>query len=62
MTGAGFIELDRVNPNVAVEAAERIAAGEADEAACPLNHGCRLRQALAGAREAAGAARRPAPG
>ena len=35
-----------------LEADTAIVECEADEAACPLNHGCRLRQALAGAREA----------
>ncbi|HAG63853.1 MAG TPA: Rrf2 family transcriptional regulator, partial [Kocuria sp.] len=35
-----------------LEADTAIVECEADETACPLNHGCRLRQALAGAREA----------
>ena len=36
----------------ALEADTAIVECEADETACPLNHGCRLRRALAGAREA----------
>jgi len=35
-----------------LEADTAIVECEADETACPLNHGCRLRRALAGAREA----------
>ena len=35
-----------------LEADTAIVECEADEVACPLNHGCRLRRALAGAREA----------
>ncbi|GEC98116.1 transcriptional regulator [Kocuria varians] len=35
-----------------LEADTAIVECEADEAACPLNHGCRLRRALANAREA----------